>query len=1224
MREWILALHNRLLSISTLLILLSVASLGYAAPQDFHRLVVKFKSAPSAKLSFLKTNLAAVAVSPVFSAGQRSTSNEGWREKYYVVTFTDSVTLKQAMTSLSQDDDIESVEPDFLMELFYDPLFDRQWGMANSGQEYYGIIRRSGLENDTLALLTGLPGADIGWDEAQGAAVDHSRVIVAIIDTGVDYYHPDIAANIWRNESERFGQEGKDDDLNGYVDDAVGFDFSGDIVTGFSFSPDSDPVDTIGHGSHVAGIVGAAADNDIGIKGVAPNVEIMCLKIFPNAFASVSAQAIVYSVDHGARVINASWGSPYYSSILADAVEYAVSRGVLFVVAAGNSGASTPFYPAALDRSLTVGASDAHDQITRFSTFGDWLDLAAPGQDILSLRAARTDLYGTQGEPLVHIIAQDYYLADGTSMAAPHVSGAAAFLLSVAPHLSGDSVRALLIAGADQIRDPSGQSQGAFSAFSGWGRINLARSVALLSSHYAEIESPHPNQIVTGPITISGSAWSAGSSEYLLEVRIGKGEWLPVATGSADRIRTELAVWDSSPYDGNAELRLQVDGEIEFRRFIRVTNHPIVAITAPADSALVFASVDIRGSVAAPDFQDWRLIYAPESNPKQETLIHFDTKLQFDARLTEWTVGQLPPGNGFLRLIMTTASGEYAATTRVTLKSALATGYPYTPPERPHLTSVVGNLDDDPAPEIITGTRRGLIINHFDIGVSEFVTAEGGSYQSAPAVFDFDGDGRDEIVAVSDSGVTIMTPRGEPLPGWPKSVNTGLQFNSYPTPLLSDIDGDGSPEVLFVNSTGEIYCWRAGGESYFRSTAGLFATCDLTNRYRVFGGTAVAYLFAYDFNHDGYQDVGALYTRLAGDGGIYLYSGKNGAPLFPDIGERLFRSDVIYGGVLADFDGDGEPEIAFAHWYGTQLSMAVRIIEADGSDLPGWPKLFDDKVQWLTSYPAAADLDNDSLPELICAFSALDGGEVFVWRGDGTSFVGNEFGRNDGFLAATSNSLSNPLVFDVDNDGELEIVSRGGSLFLGKPERFFAWKLDGSIAAGWPLYSYADPGFVTYAPQTPVVGDFDLDGLLEMYCGASDSKLYAWNLPTLATDDAVVWGTFLGNNRNTGLLPIVARPSAEPPPLPQSFRLAQNYPNPFNQNTVIEIELPQSEHITLEILNLLGQCVITLADRRLAAGSHALIWDGRDSSGRNVASGVYFYRFKMGHTTETRRMVLLR
>jgi hypothetical protein len=474
--------------------------------------------------------------------------------------------------------------------------------------------------------------------------------------------------------------------------------------------------------------------------------------------------------------------------------------------------------------------------------------------------------------------------------------------------------------------------------------------------------------------------------------------------------------------------------------------------------------------------------------------------------------------------------------------------------------------------------------------------------------------------------MTIMHGDGTNLPGWPQRFPTGFEFTSVPTPLVSDIDGDGDPEISLINAAGQFYCFRSDGSGYFHSHGGLFASLNHTGLPRLFGQSVPASVFAYDFNHDGYRDLGTLYALQAGDGGVYLFSGKNGLPLYPAPGARVRSMYAPFGAVLADFDNDGEPEIAFAY-YRDDLSIAVTIIEANGQDLPGWPRYFPDKIQYLTYYPAAGDLDGDSIPELVMTFSApLDGGELYIWHADGTPWLDSELGRHDGFVAGVGNALASPIIVDTDNDGAYEIVARGGATFFGKPEKIFSFELDGSQTPGWPLYTFADPGMVLYSPNTPIAGDFDKDGLLELYMGASDQKMYAWDLPTVASDSAILWNGFLNDPQNSGILPFASRSAPPPPkpPLPTSFRLAQNYPNPFNATTVIEFDLATSEAARLEVFNVLGQKVTTIVDRTLPAGFYRYEWDATNSTGEPVASGVYYYRLKFGHSSETKAMVLLK
>jgi len=246
-----------------------------------------------------------------------------------------------------------------------DPLFAQQWSLQNQAQ------------------TGGLAGADIGavqaWDHATGSR----GVLLAIIDSGVAYDLPDFVANMWHNPGEIPGN-GVDDDGNGYVDDVVGYDFG---------EGDADPYDRVGHGTHVAGIAGAVGNNGVGIAGVSRQVSLMALKIadaegnLPD-FAIV--QAILYAVDMGARVINASWGSAAPSDVLEAVIRETTRAGILFVAAAGNSGLALddyPQYPASYDLNniLAVAATDNKDQRPIFSNYSATLvDIGAPGLDILS------------------------------------------------------------------------------------------------------------------------------------------------------------------------------------------------------------------------------------------------------------------------------------------------------------------------------------------------------------------------------------------------------------------------------------------------------------------------------------------------------------------------------------------------------------------------------------------------------------------------------------------------------------------------------------------------------------------------------------------------------------------------------------------------------------------------------------------------------------------------
>lgn len=325
---------------------------------------------------------------------------------------------------------VEYAEPDFLYDAASQPSdFD--------GGLLWGLARIQA------------PGA---WDGTTGS----QEVVVAVIDTGVDTSHPDLASNVWRNTAE-IASNGVDDDGNGYIDDVAGWDF---------VENDPTPNDDVAHGTHVSGTIGAVGGNG-GLVGVSPNVRIMALKTLSPYGGSTSGNiyAIDYARRNGAQVINASWGSYGYSNAMREAISRAGQAGILFVAAAGNGDQygrgldadASPMFPAGYDlpNILSVAASGGNDRLASFSNYGAGsVDLAAPGAQIAST-----------------VPGGDYAYMDGTSMAAPHVAGAAALLLAAEPGLSVSRLRDLLLDTVDPVADLQGR------VVTG-GRLNVNRAVA--------------------------------------------------------------------------------------------------------------------------------------------------------------------------------------------------------------------------------------------------------------------------------------------------------------------------------------------------------------------------------------------------------------------------------------------------------------------------------------------------------------------------------------------------------------------------------------------------------------------------------------------------------------------------------------------------------------------------------------------------------------------------
>jgi hypothetical protein len=355
-----------------------------------------------------------------------------------------------AVDALLRNPHVRYVEPNYVVtatNVPNDPSFGQLWGLHNTGQ------------------TGGTVDADIdapeGWDVTTGS----SSVVVAVTDTGVDFGHPDLAAQQWVSPGENCGSSdptivcaqrtnGVDDDGNGLIDDWRGWDW----VNG-----DNNPVDDNDHGTHVAGTIGAVGSNGIGVVGVNWNVKIMALKFLNFLGSGTTANAIsatLYAASHGARVANNSWGGGAFSQALLDAINQGAGAGMLFVAAAGNDGVDNDagtFYPATYDADaiVAVAATDHNDTIASFSNFGrTTVDLGAPGASIYS--TTRGGSYGFKS---------------GTSMATPHVSGVAALIAAQFPGATVFGGKALLLRSVDPNTSLDGKTTTG-------GRLNAGSAVA--------------------------------------------------------------------------------------------------------------------------------------------------------------------------------------------------------------------------------------------------------------------------------------------------------------------------------------------------------------------------------------------------------------------------------------------------------------------------------------------------------------------------------------------------------------------------------------------------------------------------------------------------------------------------------------------------------------------------------------------------------------------------
>lgn len=365
-----------------------------------------------------------------------------------------------------------------------DSYYNNLWGLSNKGQ---AIVGQSGLAGIDI-------NAQKAWDITKGS----NSVVVAVIDSGVDYDHPDLKNNIWINNKE-IPDNYIDDDSNGYIDDVNGWDF---------YWNNNDPDDYNGHGTHVSGTI-AAASNSSGVVGVAPNVKIMPLRFINSSgegTVSDAIKAIDYATKMGAKILNNSWGGASYSQALYDAIK---NSNTLFVAAAGNDGLNTdnsPTYPASYDLSniLSVAAIDNKGNLASFSNYGvNTVDVAAPGVNIYS-----TTPYNS------------YQYYSGTSMATPHVSGEAALVFSKNPSTNPLTIKNIIMKSVVKLSSLQNK-------INTGGLINAAAAVGGVS------DDDIPGLYINNNSTVNGALNMYNDMDDVYNLELSKGDVVTISLSGA-------------------------------------------------------------------------------------------------------------------------------------------------------------------------------------------------------------------------------------------------------------------------------------------------------------------------------------------------------------------------------------------------------------------------------------------------------------------------------------------------------------------------------------------------------------------------------------------------------------------------------------------------------------------------------------------------------------------
>jgi hypothetical protein len=988
-------------------------------------------------------------------------------------------------------------------------------------------------------------------------------VTVAIVDTGIDSTHPDLAGRLWANHGETAGN-GIDDDGNGYVDDTWGWDFLG--ASWFRPRPDNDPSDGHGHGTHVAGTVAARGEG--GVAGVAPRAKVMAVKGLDDDGSGLDSQlaaAIVYAADNGADVINASWSGRGTSEPIREAVDYAARLGVVFVAAAGNAAEDARgFYPAALDPAIAVAASDASDAPAPFTNRGSRIDVAAPGVDILSARAR-----GTSRGPVVD---DDHVRLTGTSMAAPQVAGLAALILARHPEYSAEQVRQAIRVSAVDIGRPG------FDDEAGYGRVDAARAIEVEGALAVRILDPPDGAAVSGPVVVRGLATGEGFARY--EVAWGEGDhpiaWTTLAKGVEPAEGGPLGSFDAGAVrDGFYTLRLTAfDGAgqaYEDRRQVLVDEARIDAPLPPRSPAAAVVlkpgrPLLLSGRATGSAFARFRVLWAPGIHPAagwsdEGVTLEGDGLLPVDGgRLASWeTAGIARAGYVTLRLLVESAVFTSEARTLVYLEpDLLSSGWPRALQPGPWAGVGVDTAAGAAGEPILAATSplgRGTLVWRFSADGSSLTRIDaddpdGLAALHAAPMADLDGLPGDETLIAHSHFLRAVRADGTSYT-FPSPPGHGLVRS---VPVIENLDGAPGLEVLavatsFRDGSGRLQAWKADGSPL----GGRFPVA-LPDRNLSLSNDGAQRLLVADLDGDGATEIvladGPTSTtfslrRLASDG------------------RRQPWADPVFDGDLArlaaaDLDGNGTLEV---------LVLAVRdgaptlhVLEADGTRRAGWPVSFPVGAPGL----AVADLDRDGRSEIVVPAAY----ELHVLDADGAAF-------SPAWPRTGGEYFGPPVTADVDGDGWSEILvpavraaraspwpleagvrlpaaagripipgldadAAGGTQAGGAVEyddyELLALRPDGSLARSWRLVG---SGREVAGLPVPLVADVDGDGRTDVavVMPVAEPGAFAVEdglLTVLATgaphDEAASdWPSVRHDGRHTSVLP---RHGTAPPESP--------------------------------------------------------------------------------------------
>ncbi|MDP2941147.1 MAG: S8 family serine peptidase [Candidatus Omnitrophota bacterium] len=985
----------------------------------------------------------------------------------HLLRFSATADIASLVKAYAADERVEYAEPNYIVRANRVPN-DTYFSTAGSWQQAY----------DDLWGLKRIE-AGVAWEVTKGKGI-----IVAVVDSGVDYVHEDIAANIWHNPLE-VPANGVDDDGNGYIDDDKGWDFiAGVDAKGEKFTEDNDPQDELGHGTHVAGTI-AALGNDKGIIGVAPEALIMPVKgLNADGWGDdlTLGNSLKYATDLGADVINNSWGGNAVSRLIEDITAYALAHGAVMVAAAGNDNADAgATMPAYIPGVITVAAVDHNDQKSFFSNWGYRVDVAAPGGsrdwEISETVQASAGAYGFCNGALQPRLTFQIYTA---FTPAEKRQGFGQILMTKSP------------AGGIVLYDIYTPDEKTNSLIKREGGLVLGDTYSPVVEYQApyqfalKYENPvfvfylqeetSAKSLTLDAVQYAGGTWEeiffgqgltngqrTGVDILSLAAAKARGGGLPMPDAKYSRMMgtsmacphvagTAALVLAAHPEFSVEDVRqailsgsddIGVPGFDMYYGYGRLNAAKAVSMGSVCASKIgqpqffdyLKGRVEIYGTAAGPDFQRYSLRYRPWSfYPQELALAQWQVILSVDnpvdgGLLGVWDTTRITDGAMYqLELVVEDTFGNsFRADSVVFVDQRLKDGWPYT----------------------------------------------GAFFMAPPVTADIDHDGYQEVLAKqydARSGrilVSIFRHDGSKLNGWPEDIRQWGATDLLYSPLACDLDNDGDLEIIlsfYRQEDRRLYLYALHHDGSI--VQGWPALIPLN----IGDGQAelVLLLAAADVNNDGYAEVAvAVDDQLKDTGHICLF-GHNGGllsgwPVVQPLPQHSGGVALNGNGCLAlgDVSGDDAAEIVIG------LRNRAYVYAVNGSLLNGAAITIGD---WINDFHRninvrnliLADLDQDGKAEIVLQMGWWK--KIYAFRADGA--------------AVTGFPVEGPLSWDmaladINNDGYPEIIADSA---ISDDKPVYAWRHDGSPLAGWPPELPQD-----YEGNSGIsVADLDHNGIKEV------------------------------------------------------------------------------------------------------------------------------------------------